>query len=86
MKPSYWDLRIERAGELSQKHPVMSELLAFYAHLARFQKSIYDKLGSAQDHNITVLLPFCAPLLTLIKQVGSAPLKEAAESMTNDIR
>ncbi len=60
----------------------MSELLAFYAHVARFQKSIYEKLGSAQDHNIAVLLPFCAPLLTLIKRVGSAPLKDAAESMT----
>ena len=81
MKPSYWDLRIARAGELSQKHPVMSDLLTFYAHLARFQKSVYEKLGHAQDHGVTVLLPFCDQLLALVEQVGSTTLKQAASEM-----
>ena len=45
---SSWDLRIERASELSQKHPVMSDLLTFYAHVARFQKSVYEKIGHEQ--------------------------------------
>lgn len=60
----------------------MSDLLTFYAHLTRFQKSVYEKLGHEQDHGVTVLLPFCASLLTLIKHVGSTPLKQAAETMT----
>jgi FdhE protein len=78
---SSWDLRIERAGELSQKHPVMSDLLMFYAHVARFQKSVYEKIGHEQDHSMTVLLPFCAPLLSLMEQAGSTSLKQAAEAM-----
>jgi hypothetical protein len=45
-----WDRRIARAGELSEKHAAVSELLRFYQQLVRFQKRVYEQLSSAQEH------------------------------------
>ena len=53
-----WDRRIARAGELAEKYPAVVDLLKFYQQLARFQKSVYQKLDSAGDHQLPVLLPF----------------------------
>jgi FdhE protein len=78
---SSWDLRIERAGELSEKHPAAAELLRFYQQLARFQKSIYERLSDTEDHDLAVLLRFFPDLLALVKRAGSAQLKEAADSL-----
>lgn len=83
---SSWDLRIERAGELSGKHSVASELLEFYQHLARFQKSVYEKLASTEDHDVAVLLSFFPALIKAVKEHGSEPLKQAAESLAQASR
>lgn len=79
-----WDRRIARAGELLQKHAAVSELLKFYQQLARFQKSVYEQLASAGEHDIPVLLPFFSGLISLAKRAGSPALVEAAEALEQD--
>lgn len=78
---SSWDLRIKRAGELTEQNSTASELLKFYQHLARFQQSVYEKLSSAEDHDVSVLLSFFPGLITTVKQHGSEQLKQAAGSL-----
>ncbi len=79
-----WDRRIARAGELKQKYPAVSELLGFYQQLARFQKSVYEQLASAQEHDVGVLLPFFPKLISLVKSAGSPALIQAAEALEQD--
>lgn len=81
-----WDRRIARAGELSRKHPAVSELLVFYQQLARFQKSVFEQLASAQEHDLAVLLPFFPGLIALVKAAGSPALAEAAGALEQDSR
>lgn len=81
MAGSSWDRRIARANELSKAHSAVAELLGFYQSLARFQKSVYQSLASASDHDVTVLVPHFPALISLVKEVGSPSLKEAAEAM-----
>lgn len=79
-----WDRRIARAGELSQKHAPVSELLKFYQQLASFQKSVYEQLASAGEHDVAVLLPFFPELISLVKRAGSPALAQAAQSLSQD--
>lgn len=79
-----WDRRIARAGELSQKHAAVSELLKFYQQLVRFQKSVYEQLSSAQEHGLPVLLPFFPGLISLVKAAGSPALALAAATLEQD--
>lgn len=79
---SSWDLRIERAGELIKKQPALSDLLSFYQQLARFQKSVYEKLASSEDHDIAVLTAFFPELITLVRSAGSSHLKQATEALS----
>lgn len=83
MKPS-WDRRIQRAGDLAKKHSEVSELLAFYQELARFQKGIYERLPSVAQHEVSVLLPHFSGLLELVRRAGSPALKRAAEALAED--
>ena len=78
---SSWDLRIARASELSEKHSAAAELLKFYEQLARFQKSVFEKLAQNEDHDLAVLIPFFPDLLALVRKAGSAQLKQAADSL-----
>jgi FdhE protein len=83
LKPS-WDRRIKRAGELAKKHSEVSELLTFYQQLARFQKEIYERLPSAAEHELRVVLPYFSGLLELVRRTGSPALKHAAEALAED--
>jgi FdhE protein len=76
-----WDRRIARAGELSEKHPAVSELLKFYQQLVCFQKSVYEQLSSAREHELTVLLPYFPGLISLVKSAGSPTLAQAAAAL-----
>jgi FdhE protein len=76
-----WDRRIARASELLQNPSSVAELLKFYQRLIRFQKSVYESVASAADHNVSLLVPHFAGLLTLVKEAGSADLKTAANTM-----
>ena len=79
-----WDRRIARAGELAEKHPAASELLKFYLQLARFQKSVFEKLSSFPEHDVPVLLAFFPELISLARRAGSAALAEAAGTLEQD--
>lgn len=76
---SSWDLRIARASELAKQHSAAAELLGFYEQLARFQKSVSEKLASGEDRDVTVLVAFFPDLLALVKNRGSDQLKNAAD-------
>ena len=76
-----WDRRIARAGELSKSHAAVSELLLFYQGVARFQKQVYEKLASAEDHSVSVLLPYFPGLLSLVAQTGSPALVATAKNL-----
>ena len=41
-----WQQRIQRAEKLGAQHPYAAEILAFYAHVARFQENLYERLRS----------------------------------------
>ena len=79
-----WDRRIARAGELSEKHAAVSELLKFYQRLVRFQKSVYEQLSSAPEHDLAVLLPAFTGLIALVKAAGSPALAQAAVTLEQD--
>lgn len=79
---SSWDRRIERAGELSEKHVAAAELLRFYQQLAGFQKTVYERLSDTEDRELAVLIRFFPDLLTLVRRAGSAQLRQAADALT----
>jgi len=79
-----WDRRIARAGELAEKYSAVAELLKFYQQLARFQKSIYEKLASASQHEVSVLLAYFPELIALVKRAGSPALAQAAAALEHD--
>lgn len=83
---SSWDLRIARAGELSKKHAAVSDLLAFYQQLARFQKSVYERLAQAREHDVPALLPFFPELIAFVRRAGSPALAKAARELAADSR
>jgi FdhE protein len=76
-----WDRRIARANELSKEHSAVSELLGFYQSLTRFQKSVYQSVASASDHDVTALIPHFPALIAMVKEAGSPSLKEAATAL-----
>lgn len=78
---SSWDLRIARANELAKTHLAVSELLGFYQRLAQFQKSVYETVALAEEHDIGALVPHFSGLLKLIEECGSPTLKAAAEEL-----
>ena len=79
-----WDRRIARAGELAEKHPAVCDLLKFYQQLARFQKDVYEKLPSFREHDVPMLLPFLADLISLVKRTGSPALAQASSRLEQD--
>ena len=81
MPNSSWNIRINRAIELIQSQSAASELLQFYQQLARFQESVFEQLPSAEDHDVSVLVPFIAGLISTVERHGSIALKAAAKSL-----
>lgn len=78
---SPWDLRIARASELAKQHSAAADLLNFYEQLARFQKSVYDKVATGEDRDLSVLLGFFPELLKLVNSRGSDQLKRAGDTL-----
>jgi FdhE protein len=81
MPNSSWNIRINRAIELIQSQSAASEFLRFYQQLARFQQSVFEQLPSAEDHGVSVLVPFIAGLISTVERHGSLALKAAAKSL-----
>ena len=78
MSASAWDRRIERAEKLAGAHPAAAELLNFYAQIARFQKRVYEAIEQEIHPDTTLLTPYSAPLLALVRRIGPPALVQAA--------
>jgi FdhE protein len=81
-----WDRRIERAEELAGTHTAASEIMRFYAEIARAQKAIYEKLLATQPRhsNVSLLLPHFPPMLSLVKRAGPTPLARVADDLARN--
>jgi len=93
--PDY-DARIRRAQHLAVVHSFASEVMKFYQHLAQFQKLLYAHLApSASQHPIPAaaegfrsnldlaqLLQHFPELLSLLQNVGPAPVAEVARQFS----
>lgn len=83
MPNSSWSIRINRARELIESQPAASELLQFYQQLAGFQESVFEQLASAGEHDVSILIPYIAGLISTVEQHGSLALKLAAKSLAH---
>jgi FdhE protein len=59
--PTTWQRRIERAGELAERSPVLPELLDFYRQIARFQCAVAEGPAPANLEALLELLRRTAP-------------------------
>jgi hypothetical protein len=92
--PDY-DARIRRAQHLGSLYPFAAEVLAFYGHLAVFQRRLNNHLSQQDENqpnlgpndglrselNLAVLLQYFPDLLALLQSVGPAPVVEAARNL-----
>jgi hypothetical protein len=60
----WWEKQISRADQLAPNANGSKELLAFYAHLLRAQRDIYDRLRGRKDWLPTGDLGKDMPILT----------------------
>ena len=93
MKRPTWDQRIARAEELGEMYPFASEVLAFYALIARFQKAFYGYIRQAGEKaplsghtfrdslDLTLLLPRFPGFLNVIKEAAPSALAARAEQI-----
>ena len=95
MNCSQWDRRIRRAHELAGVYPFAAEILQFYQQIAVFQRDLYVRILSASggqaerrnngslrgDLDLFVVLPRFPAFLSLIQQVGPAPLARLANEI-----
>lgn len=95
--PDY-DARIRRAQHLGAKHAFAGEVLAFYQHLAIFQKHLYTQLPQNASHapanppdpsadfraqlDLALLLQHFPDLLSLLQRVGPPPIADAARQLS----
>ncbi|HWN43534.1 MAG TPA: formate dehydrogenase accessory protein FdhE [Thermoanaerobaculia bacterium] len=87
---SKWDRRIERAAELAARHPFAAEALSFYARIAGFQKSLYASLENGRgwlrgELELSILLPWFPPFLSLIESIAPPPLARSAAGMRSAV-
>ncbi len=73
-----YDRRIERATDLADKLPESAEILGFYAELARFQKTVFERLRVTNETDLPALASFFPALLTLLARAGTDQLKAFA--------
>ena len=93
MNCSPWDKRIQRAHELAGVYPFAAEILRFYRQIAAFQKDVRVLSvsgGQARKRNTSslrdeldlfVVLPRFPAFLSLIQEVGPAPLARLARDL-----
>lgn len=79
-----WDQRIARAQKLSRNNSTAREVLALYIKVADFQKSVGHGLNGTEHPDIRLLLGFLPELKKLVKDLGSAPLQAATETLGSD--
>jgi len=84
MSVSAWDRRIARAESLAGVSAAAAELLKFYAQIARLQKSIYEEIGRQAHLDPSLLAPYFAQLLALVRRIGPPALVEAAGELAGE--
>lgn len=91
-----WEKRIERARALAEEYPSASQALTFYCEIASFQKALAAALKppaqNGKDHSaegslklsldLAPLLPGFPALLSLVKEVGTPVLADAADELS----
>lgn len=95
MQRPTWDQRIARAEELGKMYPFASEVLAFYASIARFQKALYGYIRQAREKarlpdkafcdslDLTLLLPRFPGFLNLVTEAAPPALAAVAGQMAS---
>jgi FdhE protein len=95
MKVSPWRRRIKRAEYLAQQYSSVTEILGFYAHIARFQEDFYRRLEAAADlpsgaasgdHSFgppesPEIIASFGPFLSVVEKRGPAPLAALARDL-----
>ena len=69
-----FDVRIARAQELANLYPAACELLRLYTELARFQKTVFERIESGGETDVRTLARYFPDLLELIGRLGPTPL------------
>src|ERR1041385_8236201 len=69
-----WPRRIDRANELLTRFPESAAVLSFYSHVARYQKSIGDRLNERPETDVFVLLTYFPELVRLVERHGPEDL------------
>ncbi len=78
-----FDQRIARARELAQTQASARELLEFYAHLAGFQKRIFDESCARGETDPESLAYYYPHLMALLRRIAPPELLEAAGQFEN---
>jgi len=88
-----WEARAARAEELAAKHPFATEVLRFYASIARYQKTVFEKLSSGSavrrvganlslpELDPAALVPYFPGLLKVVEKSGPAALAARAREL-----
>jgi formate dehydrogenase accessory protein FdhE len=98
MKASPWQSRIKRAEELASQHSYASEILGFYAKVARFQEDLYSRLEARSERGprskeipagppeLTTLIDSFGPFLSVVESHGPARLAAIARALQGSTR
>jgi FdhE protein len=70
-----YDRRIGRAAELAVTRPESADILGFYMRLARFQKTVFERLRATGEASSKALPYFFPALLKLLTASGTEQLK-----------
>ena len=93
MKASPWQRRIQRADHLANAYSFASEILTFYARIARFQESLYGRLESESAKltrsteypsgppELQALINSFSPFLSVVEEYGPARLTAIAHEL-----
>ncbi len=93
MKASPWQRRIQRAEHLANEYSFASEILHFYARIARFQEDLYGRLESESEKltrstdygsgppELQALIGSFSPFLSVVEKHGPARLAAVAQEL-----
>jgi FdhE protein len=98
MKTSPWQRRIKRAEHLSNQHSFASEILNFYAKVARFQEDLYTRLEAESENRtsskkipagppeLPALINSFSPFLSVVEKHGPARVAAIARELHGSSR
>ena len=93
MKVSPWQRRIQRAEHLANEYSFASEILGFYARIARFQEGLHGRLESESEKlprstdyasgppELQALINSFSPFLSVVEKHGPARLAAIAREL-----